>query len=120
MLEPDQKLNVDADACLWWRNTAAVRTISPQHVQYVLPLINPPYSDVIEGNPEGLVRPPVSEVRLAAVPPSSLRCRSAWLLSPDETRWAHELAPLTEGERVSVLLPVPVKYWSVVVMEFRE
>ena len=118
MREPEKSVRVTAKADLWWRHQATTRTLSDDHVQYILHLVNPPYSEGIEENPKQIVRPPVTRVRITATPPGRLRCKQAWVLSPDDKPWAHRLTPSSRGGRVSVTVPVPVTYWSIVVLDF--
>lgn len=116
MPEPGRIIEVSGNAELWWEDQSAYR-LYKNHLQYVLPLINPPYSEAIDENVAGLVNPPV-HVTMRVVIPEGYDLAEVWLLTGDYRPWAYQLQPTVDGTHVTIVLPLPVKFWSIVVCDF--
>jgi len=117
-MENPEKI-VKIEGFVWWKEQASVRTINENHKQYIIHLINPPYKEKIEENPEGILRAPVKNIKVVCKIPQKFKVKGAYLLNPISGTEAEKLNFKEEGNKVRFEID-EVKIWKFVVVDLEK
>ena len=121
----DQKLvQVDAPETLWWKQMIFRNKSHAGRPQTIVHLVNSPVSEELEDNPDSLVRPPVTNVKVTCFKDEGQLPHKAWAvtaepMTPDGEPKVQAVPLEVAKEEGAVSVTVPsVLFWKVVVFEY--
>lgn len=118
MKNPEKQIEITCNSEIWWKEAVAIREISSDYKQYIIHLINPPLSEFIEENPDGLLKPWIKNVKLASVIPEGFKPRIVYLFSIDTGDMEPQVLDFKIiDKKIEINIP-EIKFWKLIVIEF--
>ncbi|HEY3418069.1 MAG TPA: hypothetical protein VGM23_14415 [Armatimonadota bacterium] len=109
-------VSVKSPGDIWWKAYFSQK-VTPNGVEQVLGLINPPVVPAVTIEPAGSLPAPQQNITVTCMAPKGMKTATAVLLSPDRHPYQQALPVTLTGKSATVVVP-ELRFWDVLYLKW--
>ena len=109
-------VTVESPREIWWKGYLTEK-VSPDGVEQVLGLVNPPVAKTVTPEPDGKLPAPQQNINVTFNAPKDMKKASAVLLAPDLKPFQQELQVVMKDGKARVTVP-ELRFWNLIYLKW--